>query len=47
MALISQELFSNDYKKVSGIDIFSKFQNFVSKYLFKEFVEFGYHAIRQ
>ena len=33
---VSQELFSNDYKKVSGINIFSNFRNFVAKYLFKD-----------
>ena len=47
LSLLSQELFSNDYKKVSGIDIFDNFRNFVSKYLFKGFEEFGYHTIRK
>ena len=35
LLLVSQELFSNDYKKVSGIDIFNNFRNFAAKYLFK------------
>ena len=36
MLLVSEELFSNDYKKVSSIDIFSNFRNFGAKYLFKD-----------
>ena len=35
LILVSQELFSNDYKKVSGINIF-KTWSFVVKYLFKD-----------
>ena len=35
LLLVSQELFTNTYKKRSGIDIFSIFRNFVAKYLFK------------
>ena len=36
LLLAPQELFSNNYKKVSGIDIFSNSQKFVAKYLFKD-----------
>ena len=36
LILVSQELFSNDYKKVSGINIFKTFWSFVVKYLFKD-----------
>ena len=36
LLLASQELFSNNYKKLSGIDIFSNSQKFVAKYLFKD-----------
>ena len=36
LLLVSQELLSNGYKKVRGIDIFSNFRNFVAKYLFKD-----------
>ena len=31
-----KELFSNDYKKISNIDIFDNFRNFVSKFLSKD-----------
>ena len=36
LLLVSQELFSNGYKKVSGIDVFSNLRNFVAKHLFKD-----------
>ena len=36
LLLVSQELLSNGYKKVRGIDIFNNFRNFVAKYLFKD-----------
>ena len=36
LLLASQELFFNNYKKLSGIDIFSNSQKFVAKYLFKD-----------
>ena len=36
LLLVSQELFSNGYKKVNGIDVFSNLRNFVAKYLFKD-----------
>ena len=36
LLLVSQELFSNDYKKVYDIDIFGNFQSFVAKFLFKD-----------
>ena len=35
LLLASQELFSNNYKNLSGIDICSNSQKFVAKYLFK------------
>ena len=34
LLLVSQELFSNDYKKVWDIDIFGNFRNLAAKYLF-------------
>ena len=39
LSLVSEKLFSNTYKKVSVIDIFNNFRNFVSKYLFEGFEE--------
>ena len=36
LLLVSQELFSNDYKKVCDINIFGNFRNFIAKYLFKD-----------
>ena len=36
LLLVSQELFSNDYKKVYDIDIFGNFRSFVAKFLFKD-----------
>ena len=47
LSLVSQQLFSYNYKKVNGIDVFNNFRNFVLKYLIKGFIEFGYHTIRQ
>ena len=47
LSLGSQELFSNDYRKVSGIDIFCDIQNFVSQCLFKGFVEYRCYTIRR
>ena len=47
LSLVSQELFSNDYKKISGMIFSITFEIIFSKYLFKGFIEFGYHTIRQ
>ena len=36
LLLVSQELFSKDYKKVYDIDIFGNFRSFVATFSFKD-----------